>query len=36
VLELPGQIKTTGTHRVAARLHPDVRAEISLEVTAVS
>jgi large subunit ribosomal protein L9 len=34
VLELPGQIKTVGTHVVGARLHPEVRAEITLEVTA--
>ena len=32
--ELPGQIKTVGTHKIGARLHPEVRAEISLEVTA--
>jgi large subunit ribosomal protein L9 len=35
VLELPGQIKTVGTHKIGARLHPEVRAEIALEVTAV-
>ena len=34
VLELPGQIKTVGKHSVGARLHPEVRAEITLEVTA--
>jgi large subunit ribosomal protein L9 len=34
VLELPGQIKTVGKHAVGARLHPEVRAEITLEVTA--
>ncbi|MGQ0479413.1 MAG: 50S ribosomal protein L9 [Pseudonocardia sp.] len=34
VIELPGQIKTVGTHTVAARLHPEVRAEFSVEVTA--
>ncbi|MBV9312348.1 MAG: 50S ribosomal protein L9 [Pseudonocardia sp.] len=34
VLELPGQIKTVGRHAVTARLHPEVRAEFALEVTA--
>jgi large subunit ribosomal protein L9 len=34
VLELPGQIKTVGKHSVGARLHPEVRAEFTLEVTA--
>jgi large subunit ribosomal protein L9 len=29
---LPGAIKTTGTHNVGVRLHPDVTATISLEV----
>ncbi len=33
VLELPGQIKTLGKHTVGARLHPEVRAEFTLEVT---
>jgi large subunit ribosomal protein L9 len=31
-VELPGTIKTTGTHRVGVRLHPEVTASISLEV----
>ncbi len=34
VLELPGQIKTVGKHSVGARLHPEVKAEFTLEVTA--
>jgi large subunit ribosomal protein L9 len=33
-LELPGHIKTTGAHKVAARLHPDVVVSIPLEVVA--
>jgi len=31
-VELPGTIKTTGTHKVGVRLHPEVTASISLEV----
>jgi large subunit ribosomal protein L9 len=31
-IELPGTIKTTGTHKVGVRLHPDVTASVSLEV----
>jgi large subunit ribosomal protein L9 len=31
-IDLPGTIKTTGTHRVGVRLHPDVTATVSLEV----
>ena len=34
VIELPGQIKTVGRHPVSARLHPEVRAEFVVEVTA--
>lgn len=34
VIELPGQIKTVGRHSVGARLHPEVRAEFVVEVTA--
>lgn len=31
-VDLPGHIKTTGTHQVGVRLHPDVTATISLDV----
>ena len=31
-IELPHPIKTVGTHRVAVRLHPDVSAELDVEV----
>jgi len=31
-VELPGTIKTTGTHKVGVRLHPEVTASVSLEV----
>ena len=33
-LELPGHIKTTGTHSVIAKLHPEVSATITLTVVA--
>jgi large subunit ribosomal protein L9 len=33
-LELPGHIKTTGQHKVAVRLHPDISATIALDVVA--
>ena len=32
IIDLPGHIKTTGTHQVGVRLHPEVTATISLEV----
>ena len=31
-LQLPGHIKTTGQHRVAVDLHPEIEASIALEV----
>jgi len=31
-IELPGQIKTVGSHAVTVRLHPDVAATIALDV----
>ncbi|SFP84502.1 large subunit ribosomal protein L9 [Amycolatopsis arida] len=34
VIELREHIKTLGRHQVTARLHPDVRADVQLEVTA--
>ena len=33
-VELPGQIKTVGSHRVSVRVHPEVTATISLDVVA--
>jgi large subunit ribosomal protein L9 len=33
-IELPHAIKTIGTHRVAVRLHPDVSADVDIEVLA--
>jgi large subunit ribosomal protein L9 len=33
-LEISGHIKTTGTHTVVAKLHPEVSASISLTVVA--
>ena len=33
-IELPGQIKTVGSHAVTVRLHPDVAARIALDVVA--
>ena len=33
-VELPGQIKTTGTHTVTVRLHPEVTASVDLSVVA--
>lgn len=33
-IDLPGHIKTTGSHKVTARLHPDVNAVFSIEVVA--
>jgi large subunit ribosomal protein L9 len=35
-VDLPGAIKTTGTHRVGVRLHPEVTASFSLEVVPAS
>ena len=34
-IQLPGHIKTTGTHTVIVDLHPDVVASVPVEVTAV-
>ena len=34
-IQLPGHIKTTGSHVVVVDLHPDVVASVPLEVTAV-
>jgi large subunit ribosomal protein L9 len=31
-VEIPGQIKTTGTHAVTVRLHPEVTADIEMSV----
>lgn len=31
-IELPGQIKAVGTHAVSVRLHPEVTADLELEV----
>jgi large subunit ribosomal protein L9 len=33
-IELPGQIKTVGSHAVTVRLHPEVAARIALDVVA--
>jgi large subunit ribosomal protein L9 len=33
-IELPHAIKTVGTHRVAIRLHPEVSADVDIEVLA--
>ncbi|WP_199428908.1 50S ribosomal protein L9 [Qaidamihabitans albus] len=33
-IELREHIKTVGTHRVSARLHPEVKADVNVEVTA--
>ncbi len=33
-LELPGHIKTTGSHTVTVRLHPEVSASVALDVVA--
>jgi len=33
-VEIDGQIKTTGTHTVSVRLHPEVTADLSVEVAA--
>lgn len=33
-IELGGPIKTTGTHRVAVRLHPEVSADVDVQVVA--
>lgn len=35
-LELPGHIKTTGSHRVTVRLHPEVTATVAVEIVAAS
>jgi large subunit ribosomal protein L9 len=32
-VEVPNQIKTTGTHQVTVRVHPEVTADLSIEVT---
>ena len=34
VIELKDHIKTVGKHSVGARLHPDVRVDVRLEVKA--
>ena len=31
-VEIEGQIKSTGSHKVSVRLHPEVTAEVSVEV----
>jgi large subunit ribosomal protein L9 len=31
-IELPHAIKTVGTHRIAVRLHPEVSADVDVEV----
>ncbi|GAA0938199.1 50S ribosomal protein L9 [Pseudonocardia zijingensis] len=33
-VEVPGQIKTVGTHKVTVRLHPEVTTELDVEVVA--
>jgi large subunit ribosomal protein L9 len=33
-VEVPGQIKTVGTHKVAVRLHPEVTTELDVNVVA--
>jgi len=33
-VEVPGQIKTVGTHSVTVRLHPEVTTEVQVEVVA--
>ena len=33
-VELPGQIKTLGSHKVVVRLHPDVSVDLAVNVTA--
>ncbi len=33
-VEVPGQIKTTGTHAVTVRLHPEVTTELAVAVVA--
>lgn len=33
-VEVPGQIKTTGTHPVTVRLHPEVTTEFAVQVVA--
>jgi large subunit ribosomal protein L9 len=33
-VEVPGQIKTVGTHKVTVRLHPEVTTEVDLAVVA--
>ena len=32
-IEVPAPIKTAGTHKVSVRLHPEVTAEVTVEVT---
>lgn len=32
-IELPGHIKTTGSHEVTVRVHPEVSAKVTLQVT---
>ena len=34
-IQLPGHIKTTGSHTVTVDLHPDVVASVPVNVTAV-
>ena len=33
-VEVPGQIKSVGTHKVTVRLHPEVTAELDVDVVA--
>jgi large subunit ribosomal protein L9 len=33
-VEVPGQIKTTGTHQVTVRVHPEVTADLAVAVVA--
>ena len=33
-VEVPGQIKTVGTHKVTVRLHPEVSTELDVDVVA--
>ena len=33
-VEVPGQIKTVGTHKVTVRLHPEVTTELDVDVVA--
>ena len=35
-VELPGPIKTVGSHQIVVRIHPEVSAKVSVEVTPAS